>query len=878
MNWRRIFRRTRRDAELMSEIEAHIGEETADNLARGMSPEEARRQAYLKFGNPQLLRERLWQQNSFVLFDGLWGDLKYAARTLMRSKGFSIMAILVMALGIGGTVAMFTVVRNVLLNPLPFPDSNRLYTLYEHENKEGFGPYLPVDAGSFNEWQRSAQGRAEMALVSPFQGYNVSSEGGKLPEKIEAAWCSWNLFHVFGVQPEIGRSFTAADDRADAAATVILSHAFWMRRYSGDRSVVGKNIYLDAKPYVVIGVLPESFSYSTGMSAGSSLQVWTPVNHEAWPGLMQEYGDHEFLVAARLAPGVQIAELLSQLDAVQRQIKATQPDPSVHPGVSGRSMLDDAVEEYETPLYAILAATGCVLLIACLNVASLLVARIAARSKEHAIRAALGGTRWRLLRERMTESLVLASTGGGLALLLAWGALRWLVNARPDMNRIETIHLDGFAFAFTVAAVLFAAVFSGAVSSLGASRTQVLAGLQESSRTHSGGSARATLRRVLLVAEVMLTVVLLVGAGLLLKSYQRLRTTDIGVPVENVLTLSVGLPEARYGNKEKPAAFFEQLITRVRALPGVQGAALVSRAPGQGWGGDGLLTVVEHPPLPKDVGLDLQRRAADPQYFKVIQLPLLEGRTFRDDERLDHARVAILSQSGAKLLFPNNEDPIGKHVKRNDDIYEIVGVVGDTRWLITQPVMPTWYMPIFGNDYNYATVVVRAPRHVESLAVPVQKIIGELDPDLPVFDVMTLEQSVGRSTAGSQFDSLLVLVFAGIALLLAAAGLYSVVAYLVTQRTSEIGIRIALGAKREQVLALIVADGLRPALIGLAAGLAVSAFAVRLIRSMLYQTQPLDGTVFVAATLTLLAMAALACLVPAWRASRLDPMQALRTE
>lgn len=419
MNWQRIFRRTRRDDELTREIESHIADEAAENMARGMSPEEARRQAYVKFGNPQLLRERVWQQNSFVVLEGLWRDLKYAARTLMRSKGFSFMAVLVMALGIGGTVTMFTVVRNVLLNPLPYPDPDRLYTIYEHENKEGFGPYLPVAAGSFNEWQPAVKGKAEMALVSPFAGYNVSAEGGKLPEKIEAAWCSWNLFHVFGVQPELGRSFTPDDDRADADATVILSHAFWMRRYSGDRSILGKNIYLDAKPYVVIGVLPESFSYSSGLSAGSSLQLWTPVNHDAWPGLMQEYGDHEFLVATRLAPGVQIKELLSQLDALQHNIKSRQSDPSIHPGVSGRSMLDDAVEEYKTPLYAILAATACVLLIACLNVASLLVARIAARSREQAIRAALGGSRWRLLRERMTESLVLASAGGAWALLLA---------------------------------------------------------------------------------------------------------------------------------------------------------------------------------------------------------------------------------------------------------------------------------------------------------------------------------------------------------------------------------------------------------------------------------------------------------------------------
>ena len=878
MNWRRIFRRNRRDAELTSEIEAHIAEETAENIERGMPADEARRQAYLKFGNPQLLRERIWQQNSFVLVDGLWRDLKYSARTLLRSKAFSFMAVIVMALGIGGTVAMFTVVRSVLLNPLPFPKSHQLYTLYERDTRKEFGPFLPVAAGSFREWKNAAEGKAQMALVSPWQEYNVSAEGGKLPEKVDAAWCSWNFFNVLGVRPVIGRTFSPSDDRADSPGTALLTYSFWMRRYSGDRSILGQNIYLDAKPHTVIGVLPESFAYESAMS-GNTQQVWTPVTHEAPSDLMEAYNNHNFLVVARTAQGTSLQQLLSQLNTVQQHIHDTQGGSSVHSAVNGHSMLDDAVSEYKTPLYVLLAATGCVLLIACLNVASLLVARISARSKEHAIRAALGGSRWRLLRERLMESLVLAASGGALALLLAWAAVRWLVAMRADMNRVEDIHLDGFAVAFTIAMVVLAALFSAVVSSLSMDRKQVLAALQESSRSHSGSSARATLRRGLLVVEVTLTVVLLVAAGMLLRSYDRLRNTDLGVPADNLLTLTVSLPDARYGDGPKAAAFFEQLILRVRALPGVQAAGLTSRAPGQGWGGDSMMEVTEHPPLPKGVGLGLQRRGIDPGYFAAAQIPLIEGRTFRADERLDRDNVSILSASGAKLLFPN-EDPIGKHIHREGDkkIYEVVGVVGDTRWRISERPMETWYMPIFGNRWTNATVVVRAPQHVESLALPVQKVIGELDPDLPVSEVMTLRQTISQTTLSSQFDSLLVLAFAVIALLLAAAGLYSVVAYLVTQRTSEIGIRIALGAKREQVLRLIVADGLRPALVGLIAGLAASAFATRFIQSMLYETKPFDLSVFLAVTLTLLGMAAVACLVPAWRASRLDPMQALRSE
>jgi putative ABC transport system permease protein len=376
-------------------------------------------------------------------------------------------------------------------------------------------------------------------------------------------------------------------------------------------------------------------------------------------------------------------------------------------------------------------------------------------------------------------------------------------------------------------------------------------------------------------------VILLVGAGLLLKSYQRLRSNDIGVPVENVLTLNLTLPEARYRQPIQQVGFFETLIERVRAIPGVEAAGLVSRAPGEGYGGDRVMNVVEHPPLPRNQVPDLMVRGADPGYFAAIRIPLIRGRIFTSDERLERAHVVVISQSAAKLMFPN-DDPIGKHLRPADQsdptAYEIVGVVGDTRWNITQPIMPTLYWPIYGNDYTVATIVVRAPHDVTALAMPVQKIVGAMDPDLPVSDVMTLRQSIGKSTIDSQFDSILVFAFAVIALVLAAAGLYGVLAYLVTQRTGEIGIRIALGARRESVLRLMLIDGLQPALIGLALGLAGSAAVVRLIRSMLYETRPLDPAVFAAVAATLLIVAALASIVPAWRASRLDPMQALRTE
>jgi predicted permease len=879
MSWRKFFRRSQKDAELAQEIELHLAEEVDENIARGIPPDEARRRARLKFGNPQQVREDLWQQNTPVILSNIGRDLKYAARTLSRSLGFTVVAVLVMALGIGANIALFTVVRSVLLNPLPYRDPAQLFSIYEHESQQTrHSAYMPVASGSFTEWQKSAQHVAQMTMVSPWQQYNVSAEGGKLPEQIDATWCAWNFFPVLGVEPALGRSFTAADDRPDAEATVILSAPFWKRRYSSDPAILGKKIWLNAKPYTIIGVLPSSFAYS-GSISGNTTQIWTAVGHEAPPSLMQAFDDHEFMVIARLLPGTTLSGLLSQLNAVQNQIKVDHPGPAVHNSVSGRTLLDDSVEDYKTPLYVLLAATVCVLLIACLNVASLLVARTAARSKELAIRAALGGSRLRLLFERLMESLLLSTVGGAVGLLLAWQALRWLVRTRSDMNRIEAIHIDGVVAICTVGAILLCTLFTGLISAASSDGKQILASLQESSRAHSGGHSRAGLRKALLVLEVGLTVVLLVGAGLLLKSYQRMRTTDLGVPVDNVLTMHFSLPMARYPKPVQQVAFFGRLIERVRTLPGVQSAGLVSTAPGQGWGGDMEMTVAEHPPLPKGQGLDLMIRSADPGYFHAVQIPILQGRIFTQDDRLDHAQVVVLNQSAAKLCFPN-EDPIGRHMKIRDSsvTYEVIGVVGDTRWRVSEPVNPTIYWPIFGNVSSAATIVLRSTHDVEMLAMPVQKIIGELDPDLPVSNVMTLRETISKSTIGSQFDSVLVLAFAVIALLLAAAGLYGVLAYLVTQRTGEIGIRLALGAPREQVLRLMLFDGLRPALFGLVIGLGASAIVVRFIRSMLYETQPLDPAIFFTVTMALLLVAALACLIPAWRASRLDPMHALRTE
>lgn len=879
MSWLRFFRRETSDRDLQQEMDLYLAEEISENLSRGLSPDEARRQAHLKLGGRQKTREVLWQQNSFRLFDNLSRNLKYAVRTLRRSPAFSVVAVVIMALAIGSNIALFAIVRGVLLNPLPFKNPTELFSLYEHESKNAdLNPFGIAAAGSYPLWDSAARDLADLSLVSVFSQYNVSAQNGQLPEKIDAGLCTPNLFRILAVSPAAGRFFTADDDRPGANATVVLTYSFWKRRFNADRAIIGKEIWLDANPFTIIGVLPQDF-FLSGEYGGNTIQVWAPIHHEASPSLLAAFDNHGFFVIGRLHSGATLEALVSRLTAVQGQIKLDHPVPAVHDSVAARPLLDDMVHGYQTSLYTLFSATGCVLLIACLNVASLLVARTAARRKELAVRVALGGDRLQLLLERVTESFLLSAVGGAIGLFLAYNAVHWLIHVRQDVNRIEFVRFDYGVLLFTLGAILLCALFAGLISAFSAGGQQILTALQDTSRSNTAGRAHAGLRKLLLIFEVSLTVILLIGAGLLLKSFNRLRSSNLGIPVDNTLAMSVSLPGARYKTSAQQAAFFEQLIAKVRAIPGIESAGLVSNAPGRGWGGDYLVTVPEHPPLPKGRGLDLQTRAADPDYFAAVHIPFLSGRTFRADERLEHGKVTILSQSAAQLCFPG-EDPIGRHVRDDisGEIFEVIGVVADVRWNVGQPVHPAYYKPIYGNGSTYATVIVRSQHNVESLAIPVQQAIGQMDPDLPVSEVETLRETIVRSTLGSQFDSILILSFAVIALVLAAAGLYGVLAYLVTQRTGEIGIRVALGAQQKQVLRLILFDGLRPALLGLVLGLAASAAVVHLVKTILYETEPLDPAVFVAVSCTLLLVAAVACLIPACRASRLDPMHSLRSE
>jgi len=650
----------------------------------------------------------------------------------------------------------------------------------------------------------------------------------------------------------------------------------WQRRFGADPSILNQSIFLDAKRYTVIGVMPAWFAYPDG-----AVQLWTPTFYKEPANQIERLDLHDFRVIGRLKPGASKTQAIAELSLITRRLKDQNlDDPFISAGANARPLLESLVGNAKTPLLVLLAATFCVLLIACLNVANLLVARAAARRKEQAIRTALGGSRARLLRQHLMESLMLSAAGGAVGLVLAFAAIQWVVSARHDMARVEAIQMDGVVAAFAVGLTVLSAVFSGLISTLPAKRYQLLASLQESSRSHSAGCARVRLRAALLSLEVGLTVVLLIGAGLLLKSYEKLRSADLGCLTRNVLKMDFDLPEARYSRQAQRANFYDTLLARVRNLPGVLAAGLVFPVvPGDGYGGDNGFFIVEHPPLPEGKMLDAIHRWADPGYFAAIGIPILRGHTFDDNQRPGNPTEVVISESFARQFFPG-EDPLGKHLgAQGGRPDEIVGIAGDTRLEVGEPVQPMMYFALDADDsMNGATLVVRSNRNVVQLAMPIQRMVAQLDRDLPVSDVLTMDQVIGRTNLDASFDATLLAVFAGLSLLLAAVGLFGVLSYIVAQRTSEIGIRIALGAQREQVLRKVLLDGLRPALLGLVLGLAASVAAAREIASMLYGTRALDPVVFAGVSVALMLVAAMACVVPAWRASRLDPMMALRRE
>jgi len=810
--------------------------------------------------------------------DTLLQDLRYAIRMCVRTPGFTAIAVMALALGIGANTAIFTIVNAVLLERLPFREPDRIVSLWE-ESARRPGRHNTLGPANVIRWrERATTFEAIAALVDTRANLTGSGE----PEEVVVQNVEQAFFGILGVQPLIGRPFTEAENRDPQSAVVMLGYDFWQRRFGGDPNVVGRTIQLNSRPQTIVGVMPPGFRLflKEASLAGKPSDVWAPY---VFPADARDLPGRYLEAIGRLKPAASLAQAQAEISAVAGALAIEFPQRNAGWGGSVLLLHDELSGEYRRALLVLTGAVAFVLLIACANVANLLLARGAARQREIAIRSALGAPRWRVIRQLLTESCVLALFGGALALLVAQWGLALLLALSPVDLTVGDVRLNSPVLAFTAAASLLTALVCGLAPAFEGARADIQETLKDGARQVGGGVRHRRLRQTFVVSEIALAVVLLVGAGLLLRSFNSLRRVDPGFTTASVLTLRVQLPGSKYREDADRIRFYREAEARIQEIPGVQSVGAVSFLPLSGTLGAGTgFTIEGQPPPPTGQDWVVNVSVCDNGYLAAINLPLLSGRFFTEREMREKSNVVIVSESLARTYFPKG-DAIGKRLTiamtRPNVPTEIVGIVGDMRFenLQTEP-RPTTYWPHPQLAYSGMTFTVRTAADPLSLAASVERAIRSIDKDQPVSDVRTMNQWLAKSLAQARFTSALLLIFASLALALAAIGIYGVMSYAVSQRTSEIGIRLALGATMGDVLAMIVADGLRMAATGLGLGVVFALGLNRTVTSLLYETTGTDPLTFVAVIVVLVTAALLASYLPARRASRIAPVEALRAQ
>ncbi|HUF47245.1 MAG TPA: ABC transporter permease [Vicinamibacterales bacterium] len=789
-------------------------------------------------------------------------DGRHAVRQLMRMPGFTLVAVLTLGLGVGATTAIFSVVNGVLLQPLPFPEPHAL--VHVHEVVPQYGRFSVAPA-TFLDWREQGTSFEHIAAFGGTSGTHVGDDG---PERLTGAAVSWDLFELLGVRPALGSGFTADQDVPGANTVIVLSHRLWQRRFGGDASIVGRAVTLDGVALTVVGIAPESFVFPA-----TTTEFWRPI---AINPANATRGGHFLGVIARLKDGVTVEQAGSEVKTISERLAIEYPDSSANESAEIVPLHDQIVGPVRPALLTLLAAVTVVVLIACANVANLLLVRATVREKEVAIRAALGAGRRRLVVQMLVESAVLALAGGALGVGLAYLAIAPIQSlSAGSIPRVTGVAIDGAVLAFALGAAVLTGLLFGLVPAWRASSTGFGAVLKEGGRSSSGGGR--WLQNGLIVVEVALSVVLIVGALLLLKSFGRITGVDPGFRSENVLAFQVSLPARSYAADPQRIAFFEDLQTRLQVIPGVRAAGMVQSLPMRG---SYVLSVVidKRPPLPPGEGISANYRAVDPGYFDALSIPLRRGRTFTARDTETAPMVAVVDEAFVRRHFPD-EDPIGRGIdigNGTDGFYEIVGIVGDVRHAgLALEATPTMYVPYRSDVFSTMWVVARAEGDPVSLAGPIRQVIRDLDPSLPAYSMTPLATVLSDSVARRRFSMLLLALFAGVALFLAGVGLYGVVSYTVNQRVREIGLRMAMGATPRDVLRLIVGGGLKLVVAGVAVGLVAAVSLTRFVEAMLFDVAPTDPWSYAGTAFLLIAIAAIACLVPARRAMRVDPIVAL---
>ena len=866
--------------EVDDELGFHLDMKTKELIDTGVPPDEALRQARAQFGDIEYTRRymhetdrgRMLQEHRAVLSDELRQDLTFSLRQLARNRGFTAIALITLALGIGANTAIFSVVRGVLLRELPYAEPTRLVRVFS--TFEGSQRY--VSPADFNDWSKQSKKFSSLAASATS---TVNLTGSGVAERLKQARVSANMFQLLGVRPALGRAFAPGEDAESAPRVVILSDGLWRGRFGADPRIIGKHITLDGYATEVVGVAPPDMRYP------EPVDMWLTTRFTARELSDSNRGARWIEVIGRLAPGVSTEQAQTEMATIARRIELQDPRHNAGYGTRLVALRDEMVGTVRQPLIILLAAVGLVMLIACANVASLMLGRTAAREAELAVRTALGAGRGRLVRQLMTESVCLAIIGGALGFGLAiWGTRALLALAPQDIPRLYDVRVDASVLLFSFGATALAALLFGAFPALHAASGRVASSLREGNRGSRArpGSARA--RGALVVAEITLALMLLAGAGLLIKSFARLRDVSPGFEPARVSTFTVALSEVKYATADQQRAFASTLLDRVRTIPGVDAAAVTFALPLSGGGFVLTFTVEGRPPDGPNAESAGHVRVASDGYFSTMGIPLKRGRAYGPADREGTPRVFVVSEETARRYFPG-EDPIGKHIQfgwtRDGDRLagEIVGVVGDVRQKsLSAEVAPHVYVPFAQWPVEELTVVMRTRNDPSTTLRAAHALVESLDRDLPIYDAFTLETMVSRSLGQPKFYLLLLTVFAGLAVVLAAVGIYGVMAYTVQQRTREIGIRIALGASADRVVGMVVQRGLTLAMVGVALGTAGAYAVTRVLRSLLFGVNERDPLTFVAVAVVLAAVAVLASWVPARRAARVDPLAAMRAE
>ena len=868
-----VFGSTRAERELAAEIESHLQLHVDDNVRAGMSPAEARRRAVIALGSVEGTKEAYRDRRGVPAFESLVRDVRYGIRALTKSPGFALAGIVILGLGIGVNSAIFTVVNAVVLKPLPFADADRIVRLWHTPPPGLFStPTFSLSPANFIDWEAQSHSFESMAI---YRGGRRTLTGQGEPDAIRIIVGSANFLPIFGASPIMGRGFTADEDRDGGAKTVILSDFFWRTRFGSDPAILGKTIVLDRMPHTVIGVVhPPVIT--------QDVQAWLPLQ---WPPATRLVrNNHNYRGVAKLKAGVSVEQAQNDMTAISNRLAAQYPDDNKDWGALVRPLQDDLIGEVRTSLLVLLGAVALVLLIACANLANLMLVRTHARAKEIAVRNALGASRLRVIQQLLAEGLVLGAGGGIAGFAAAYYGVDLLKLAfGTALPRAGEIAVDARVLIFTTAIALATGLVAAFVPAWQLTGRDANDALKTGPGRGNSSSGDGRMRNLLVVSEVALALMLLIGAGLLMRSLSGLRGVDPGFDSSHVLTATVDIPEAKYATEEQRNQFFERVLENVRALPGVASAAWIDSLPLQG--GSTQYVAVEGQPAMKESEMPVVAvRLPSPGYFETSRIKFVSGRDFTIADGFGQPRVVIISENTAKRFFPG-QDPIGKRITltmMTKEPAQIVGVVREVKMGSldegSTDSETAIYAPAAQFAFNGSALAVRTVPEPRSLTRSIVGAIRAIDPEQPVLDIATFDEVVEESLGQRPLAMLLLTAFALLALVLATVGIYSVLAYTVRQRVREIGIRMALGAPVKGVLSMIVVEGLKPTLIGVVLGLAMAAALVRVMATLLFGVSQHDPSTFSGVAIIMIAVGVIATLVPAYRATRVDPIVTLRSE